>query len=282
MPASLHSRFVRTAIGACVLSCAGLASAAAPAPAGELRFPALNSSYLKTGDFIAPDAVRRVRPGLTKDQVRVELGNPHFSEGIFNVREWDYAFNFYTGKDNAFVTCHFNVKFNAVDGEDRVASTHWKGATCEDYLKPVTPAPAVAAVPVAAPAPAPRRYALGADGLFVFGTSALQDLLPDGRAKLDALATQIQRDNPTLSSVVVTGHTDRIGSEVSNKALSQARAATVRDHLVRHGLDARQIRAVGAGESQPVVQCAGERVTPQLVSCPQPNRRVEVEVVGQQ
>ena len=93
----------RIALGA-LLAC--LAFTALPAfAAGEAQFPALSSSYLKTGDFIGTDHVRRITPGLNKDQVRLELGNPHFSEGIFGVREWDYAFNFYTGKaNNDYVT----------------------------------------------------------------------------------------------------------------------------------------------------------------------------------
>jgi len=101
--------------------------------ASEVNFPALDSSYLKTGDFVGPDHVKRITPGLNKDQVRLELGNPHFSEGIFNVREWDYIFNFYTGKGNEYLTCQFKVKF---DANNRATSTHWKNPECEGYVNP--------------------------------------------------------------------------------------------------------------------------------------------------
>ena len=100
------------------------------ARAQEVAFPDLKSSYLKTGDFGGPDHAWRVRPGHNKDQVRLELGNPHFSEGISGVNEWDYAFNFYTGKGSEHVTCQLKVKFDKVDGHYRVGSTHWNNSDC--------------------------------------------------------------------------------------------------------------------------------------------------------
>jgi OOP family OmpA-OmpF porin len=292
---SSHSsfRFVRTAVSVFALSCAGFAasaqqaqpavSAVSAAASNDVNFPSLDSSYLKTGSFVGPDHVRRITPGLSKDQVRLELGNPQYSEGLFGVREWDYAFNFYTGKGNEYITCQFKVKFDLVDNVYRAVSTHWKGVACESYLNPVVMAQAVPVV-LAAPAPAPttRRLTLGADGLFKFAKSGFNDLLPEGRGRLEALATQLRRDGVVLSSIIITGHTDRIGSDASNVALSQARANTVRDYLVGKGIDSKLVRAYGAGETQPVQQCAGERVTPELVACLQPNRRVDIEVAGQQ
>ncbi|WP_414649072.1 OmpA family protein [Collimonas sp.] len=102
-----------------------------------------------------------------------------------------------------------------------------------------------------------------------------------GRGKIDSLVSQLKQDGVALASVVVTGHTDRIGSETSNFTLSKARAETIRSYLVQQGLDENAIKAYGAGLSQPLVQCPGEAVTPQLVQCLQPNRRVEIEVMGE-
>jgi outer membrane protein OmpA-like peptidoglycan-associated protein len=34
------------------------------------------------------------------------------------------------------------------------------------------------------------------------------------------------------------------------------------------------------GERQPVTQCEGQKATPALVACLQPNRRVDIEVAG--
>ena len=260
-----------------LLSCASLA-AMGQTPASDVVFPALDSSYLKVGAFIGPDHVKRITPGLGKDQVRLELGHPHFSEGIFAVREWDYAFNFYTGKGNEYVTCQYKIQFDSVEGQYRVASTHWKDGSCERYLNPVVAQAATA--PAAAPA-ALRRITLGADGLFGFGKLGFDDLLPGGRAKLQTLAADIQRDGVAPTAIEITGHTDRIGSDAANHVLSQARADTVRDYLASQGLERRLIQAHGAGKLQPVVQCAGHKVTPQLVACLQPNRRVEIAVQAQ-
>ena len=281
----------RIALGA-LLAC--LAFTALPAfAAGEAQFPALSSSYLKTGDFIGTDHVRRITPGLNKDQVRLELGNPHFSEGIFGVREWDYAFNFYTGKaNNDYVTCQFKVQF---DRDYRVATTFWKGPDCAHYVASPFAAAAVsapvAALTTAAPAPvaaaqtdtpppvSPRRVVLASDGLFAFGKAGLNDLAAPGREKLDALISQLRQDAVRLSSVRVTGHTDRVGSSVANLALSRARAETVSTYLVKGGVNGQLARAHGVGESSPVVNCPGKQITPQLVACLQPNRRVEIESV---
>lgn len=264
-------------MAALVLSCIGTAALAQPAPESSVSFPALDESYLKTGDFIGPDHVKRIKPGLSKDQVRLELGNPHFNEGIFGVSEWDYAFNFYTGDGGAYVVCQFKVKFDQSGDDYRVTSTHWKTPGCERYLNPAVPM--AAPTPPAAPQPA-RRYTLGADGLFAFGKSGLADLLPAGRSRIEALAAQIRGNGVQPLLVVVTGHTDRIGSDASNVALSQARANTVRDYLVRQGFEAGRIRALGAGKSQPVAQCTENRVTPELIACLQPNRRVDIEVTS--
>ncbi|MBW2426591.1 MAG: OmpA family protein [Deltaproteobacteria bacterium] len=54
--------------------------------------------------------------------------------------------------------------------------------------------------------------------------------------------------------VRVDGHTDSDGSEAYNQALSERRAAAVRDHLVSEGgLDPERFEVKGFGESRPAV-----------------------------
>lgn len=53
-------------------------------------------------------------------------------------------------------------------------------------------------------------------------------------------------------SVEVAGHTDSVGAEGYNQALSERRARAVRDYLVSHGIDAGRLTARGYGESEPV------------------------------
>ena len=49
----------------------------------------------------------------------------------------------------------------------------------------------------------------------------------------------------------------------------------IKQHLVSHGIDASRIRAVGKGESQPLVACKGSKGQ-KLIECLAPNRRVEI------
>lgn len=52
-------------------------------------------------------------------------------------------------------------------------------------------------------------------------------------------------------SVVIEGHSDDIGSEETNLALSEKRALAVRDYLVKKGTETGRLKYVGMGESSP-------------------------------
>jgi OmpA-OmpF porin, OOP family len=54
-------------------------------------------------------------------------------------------------------------------------------------------------------------------------------------------------------AVRIEGHTDSVGSDAYNLALSNRRATAVRDYLVKHGVAADRLTVEGKGESQPVV-----------------------------
>ncbi len=143
------------------------------------------------------------------------------------------------------------------------------------------PAPVVAAVVAVAP-PVPvilTRVNLEADSLFDFDSATVK---PPGRIALDKLAADLR--GLRYDSIRVIGHTDRLGSEKYNAALSSRRAAAVTEYLVLNGGVARdKVAASGAGETQSVTlagTCRGTKATPALVACLQPDRRVEVEVQG--
>lgn len=74
------------------------------------------------------------------------------------------------------------------------------------------------------------------------------------KASLDsdaATITKLSADHPSMK-VDVSGHTDWIGTDAYNQALSERRATAVKDYLVRKGIDAGRIRTYAYGESQPV------------------------------
>ncbi|WP_038201920.1 OmpA family protein [Xenophilus azovorans] len=251
------------------------AIAARPAEPTAQEWPDPASAKWKEGAFPNLENVRKMAPGMGKDQVRELLGWPHFSEGLWGVREWNYLFHLRTGKTPSdYVTCQYMVRY---DGAELATGAWWKTADCAALANP----PAVTPIPAAPTLMPPQKVSLSADGLFRFDGAGPADLLPEGRERISQLAADIRANFKVLHYITVTGHTDRLGTDTYNQALSQARADTVRDLLVQGGIDRAKVRAVGMGKRQPVVSdCAGSRATPELVKCLQPNRRVEVEVQG--
>ena len=175
-------------------------------------------------------------------------------------------------------------------------------AACDPDLVPkVAAAPAPTPTPAPAPAPAPRaatptptptpapapapsaagvqKITLASKALFDFDKAVLK---PEGKAAIDseiiAKLAQVQR----LELVLVTGHTDRIGSQAYNQKLSERRADAVRNYLVSKGVAKDKIETLGMGKTQPVpgVTCTMTAMK-ELIACLAPNRRVEVEVKGE-
>lgn len=65
-------------------------------------------------------------------------------------------------------------------------------------------------------------------------------------------AAKFFEQQPNLRAVIA-GHTDDIGQDAPNQKLSQARAETVLKALVAKGLDGKRFKALGLGESMPLV-----------------------------
>ena len=149
------------------------------------------------------------------------------------------------------------------------------------YKFGVKPAPVVVAEPAPEPAPAPKpllEVTLGAEALFDFDQSALK---PAGTQHLDKLLEDMR--GLDYDVVIVTGHTDRIGTREYNISLSNRRAEAVRNYLVQGGVAAAKISAKGVNSDEPVTtteQCAGRRGDA-LKACYEPDRRVVVEVHGE-
>ena len=146
----------------------------------------------------------------------------------------------------------------------------------------VQPAPPPAPRPAAPPPPPPpapqvQRITLDSKALFDFDKA---DLKPEGKAAIDSQIVGKIAQVQKLEVVLVTGHTDRLGSEAYNQKLSERRANVVRDYLVSKGVDKAKIETIGMGEKQPVVQC-DQKGMKALIECLQPNRRVEVQVKGE-
>jgi OOP family OmpA-OmpF porin len=166
-------------------------------------------------------------------------------------------------------------------------------ATCEcdkdllpkEKCEPPAPAPVVQPAPpapvVVPPKPVQEKVTLAADVLFEFDKATLK---PEGMAKLDDLVGKLKPI--ALEVIIAIGHTDRIGSEAYNQKLSVRRAEAVKAYLVSKGIEPNRIYTEGKGKKQPVKDCPNPtakgpiKTFKELIECLQPNRRVEIEVVG--
>ncbi|GAA4949732.1 OmpA family protein [Algibacter agarivorans] len=61
----------------------------------------------------------------------------------------------------------------------------------------------------------------------------------------------ILKEYPT-AKFTVEGHTDSVGSEKLNQRLSDSRANSVKEYLVKNGIDAFRLSALGYGEAKPI------------------------------
>ncbi|ACV34416.1 OmpA/MotB domain protein [Candidatus Accumulibacter phosphatis] len=155
------------------------------------------------------------------------------------------------------------------------------GCKCDkDLLPKEVCEPMVAkAAPAAAPAAKPSgdKITVAADALFDFNKATLR---PEGKAKLDEVVAKAGAIK--LEVIIAVGHTDRIGSDAYNQKLSERRAAAVKQYLVSKGIDANRVYTEGKGKKNPVTkpdQCLG-KTSPKVIACLQPDRRVDIELIG--
>mgnify|MGYP001014845057 FL=1 len=158
------------------------------------------------------------------------------------------------------------------------------GCECDkDLLPKEVCEPAKAATPAAkgaaagGPKPAGEKITVAADALFDFNKAVLR---PAGKAKLDELVSKAKAIK--LEVILAVGHTDRVGGDAYNQKLSEKRAAAVKEYLVAKGIEANRVYTEGKGEKQPVTgdKCKGNAKTKALIDCLQPDRRVDIEVIG--
>jgi OOP family OmpA-OmpF porin len=107
------------------------------------------------------------------------------------------------------------------------------------------------------------------------------DLLGKGRIRFESGRANIDPDSAGLldrlietglrcptTTIEIAGHTDSVGEEAANQALSEKRAQAVVDYLVKAGLPANRFSAVGYGSTQPVADNESDEGKAQ-------NRRIE-------
>lgn len=217
-------------------------------------FPKISSVSLKRGSEIGSwpnwDDVRQISKGMTKTQVQALIGRPHFSEGFFAVREWDYLFNYRENKVHK--QCQFKVLF---DKQMTAQNFYWYPNGCRHTVR------------------FNMSFNLSGDLLFGFNQSSLNK---QGKQAIADLAKRLKSMN--VSEIRIEGHTDRIGSQKYNLKLSQQRAESVASELKRLGIST-QMKSIGLGKSKQIKYCKGNGKF--LRECLKPNRRVEIHIIGE-
>lgn len=110
--------------------------------------------------------------------------------------------------------------------------------------------------------PRPRSYVL----YFLSGSN---QLAPESDARLAEILGDIAR--LPAPELVVIGHTDSVGTDSANDAISRQRADLIRARLIEKGIGAERIEAVGRGKRELLVPTADGVDEPR-------NRRVEIRL----
>jgi outer membrane protein OmpA-like peptidoglycan-associated protein len=104
-----------------------------------------------------------------------------------------------------------------------------------------------------------------------FDTSSAH-LTKEGTEKVGELATLL-KSHPN-AKIKLVGHTDDTGQAEANRVLSEERAASVRDELVKQGIASERIDTAGAGSEDPVAKNDSPANR-------EKNRRIDVIVMSQ-
>ena len=113
------------------------------------------------------------------------------------------------------------------------------------------------------------RTVLTLNGSVLFATNK-SELLGTASQRLNQVVEALKTDK---RDITIVGHTDSVGYDDTNMALSQRRADSVRAYLTSHGIPQDRVKAMGMGESQPVADNATAEGRAN-------NRRVEIILEG--
>ncbi|PSM53212.1 OmpA domain-containing protein [Campylobacter blaseri] len=191
----------------------------------EVTFPDIDKIWLDGPAFPSKENLAKIEKGMSKDQIRMLIGHPHFAEGLYAVVEWDYLFNLKEKAGDPDKICQYKVVF---DENYTAQSFFWQPKNClsDDVVmdKPID-----------------------LETLFEFDSAIVVSKYYDKIAKMAKFA------NKTGANLLIEGHTDSIGNDNYNLKLSQKRANAVRELMIKdYGVNPNKIKAVGYGETKPI------------------------------
>lgn len=144
------------------------------------------------------------------------------------------------------------------------------------YLAPVPPPVVIPAKPVITPIP-DRHFEVGETFVLdkLYYDTDKYNIRPDAAKELDKLVAILMK-YPTIE-IELSSHTDSRGSDQHNMVLSQNRAKSAVQYLIKKGIAANRVVAAGYGETRLTNGCANG------VKCSakehQMNRRTEVKIL---
>lgn len=248
---TLSRGLLLTSIALAVTACGNLSKVSDEGTTENPVFPKISESEFnhdgsQFGSWPNWENVRQIERGMNKDQLYYLIGRPHFEEGLYGVREWDYAFNY--RENGVHKICQYKILF---DKNMNAQSFFWYPNGCNGNAS----------------------FNLSGDFLFDFDKDVLT---VKGKEVVDNVAAQLKSSG--AQQVKIAGFTDRLGSAQYNLNLSQRRANMVKARLAQQGVTA-QMEAVGYGKANQVKACENESGQA-LKDCLRPNRRVEISANG--
>lgn len=112
---------------------------------------------IQQGNYVTQDMVSKLKPGMTRSQVRFALGTPLIVDP-FRTDRWDYFYMMYKGgelKEQRVVTVVFRGDaLDRIEGDVVAAAGAAKPAAAPVEAKPVAAPAAVEVIPLADPAAA--------------------------------------------------------------------------------------------------------------------------------
>lgn len=240
-----------SSVALAVAACGNLSKVSDEGTTENPVFPKISESEFnhdgsQFGSWPNWENVRQIERGMNKDQLYNLIGRPHFEEGLYAVREWDYVFNY--RENGVHKICQFKILF---DKNMNAQSFFWYPNGCNGN----------------------SSFKLSGNFLFDFDKDVLTE---KGKEVVDNVAAQLKASG--AQQVKIAGYTDRLGSVNYNLDLSQRRANMVKARLAQQGVTA-QMEAVGYGKANQVKACDGESGQA-LRDCLRPNRRVEIFANG--
>lgn len=260
----------RAVLASCVVI-ALAACAGAPLPAGphkpaapetpaptEAGVPAESHVSVRTA---LPDIVPQDAPVAVPERIEVRAEPPERSQPAR--LPYDDLFVLLPsahGAAGGLVVRHEDGEI-VLDRNHAAARVRGGGQTMQFEIEPAQVRRVFAAAIAALP-PAPSRFVVH----FEAGSDRLD---PESMRKIEQVFTELaSRPAP---EIMVVGHTDTTGSTARNDRLSLQRAQTVRNELIRRGIDAATVAVSGRGQRELLVPTADNVAEPR-------NRRVEIFV----